>query len=202
MTHKKALKLFFQSFLLLLLLFALARMISHQSGMFAVLEMVVLVILLLLSVAGLSAYRNIGNKILFLIFLIYTVNVLLFKAENPHLVPGLLLVSLVGLLISMPRRARHATECVDCTCEEPMTSTPPPQKVVEAPVVQVEAGKEKAAPAKTKFTPGKYVASKRSNVYHEPKCEWAKKIQKARQIWFASREEALDKGYKKHDCVK
>lgn len=74
-------------------------------------------------------------------------------------------------------------------------------KITETKLESTKEPKEKAPAVKTTFTPGKYVASKRSNVYHEPKCEWAKKIQKDRQVWFESREEALNKGYKKHSCV-
>lgn len=52
-----------------------------------------------------------------------------------------------------------------------------------------------------KHFPGKFVASKNSNVYHAPKCEWAKKIAKTRRLWFASQEEAWEKGYKGHTCI-
>jgi hypothetical protein len=58
------------------------------------------------------------------------------------------------------------------------------------------SGKTKAA-----FKPGKYVASQRSNIYHEPKCDWAKKIHPSRRVWFASKEDAWEKGYKSHECV-
>lgn len=54
---------------------------------------------------------------------------------------------------------------------------------------------------KVAFKPGKYVASQRSNIYHEPKCDWAKKIRSSRRVWFASKEDAWEKGYKSHDCV-
>ena len=132
---------------------------------------------------------------------------------------SLTLVAALGLLTSIPHRSSRSCEvkcgekcgqeCNNCcgTCQcgpEPMTSAPPQRmsaKVEPKAAVEVEA-KESATPVKAKFIPGKYEASKRSNVYHEPKCDWAKKIQKVRQVWFASREEALNKGYKKHDCVK
>lgn len=52
-----------------------------------------------------------------------------------------------------------------------------------------------------KHSPGKYVASKSSNVYHEPKCDWAKKIKKDRQLWFPDKKDAQKKGYRKHSCV-
>jgi methylphosphotriester-DNA--protein-cysteine methyltransferase len=66
----------------------------------------------------------------------------------------------------------------------------------------VSAAKFEVNKPEVKFVPGKYIASKSSNVYHEPKCDWAKKIHKSRQLWFASKEEAWEKGFKAHSCVK
>ncbi len=69
------------------------------------------------------------------------------------------------------------------------------------------ASAAKAASARTArlsgavHVPGKYVASISSTYYHEPKCEWAKKIMKSRQVWFNDKKEAWEKGLKKHDCV-
>jgi phosphatidylserine/phosphatidylglycerophosphate/cardiolipin synthase-like enzyme len=41
-----------------------------------------------------------------------------------------------------------------------------------------------------------YVASKNSTVFHTPDCKWAQRIKEENKIWFKTREEALDKGYK------
>jgi hypothetical protein len=54
---------------------------------------------------------------------------------------------------------------------------------------------------KAAHSPGKYIASKYGNTYHEPKCEWANKINKTHQVWFAEKENAWEKGYKAHSCV-
>ncbi len=217
--QKTAGRLFGQAFLSLILLFALAHLVVIKNNilMFA---LPVLVVLLLLSTIGLATYKKGGDRLLFTAFLLHTLNVLVlwFLYDSFYIV--LLLVSLLGLLISRPNCSRKVKVCDDCTCESmaPTVSTPPPQKVVDGKVVEaaVEA-KERAEPkehagktpsntstqsVKATFTPGKYVASKRSNVYHEPRCDWAKKIKKDRRVWFVSREEALNKGYKKHDCVK
>ncbi|MBS3123072.1 hypothetical protein J4437_00395 [Candidatus Woesearchaeota archaeon] len=51
------------------------------------------------------------------------------------------------------------------------------------------------------FSPGKYVASKFGNTYHEPKCEWAKRIKSYKQVWLESKEIAWEKGFKAHKCV-
>ena len=203
MTNKSLGKFFLQSSLLLILLSFLVYL-TTMYGSPLVVEVTGLVILLLLSVVGLAAYNNYGSKIVFCVFPLYILNLLfLWYFYNWQLYPALLLVSLFGFLVSLPSRPGRKGE--ENACEpSAMASTPPPQKVGEAPKVEpklVSSKESVVLPAKAKFIPGKYVASKRSNVYHEPKCDWAKKIQKARQVWFASREEALNKGYKKHGCV-
>ena len=66
---------------------------------------------------------------------------------------------------------------------------------------QIDQIEKKTSSISVKHSPGKFVASKNSNVFHVPKCEWAKKIAKIRQLWFATKEEAWEKGYKSHNCV-
>ena len=51
------------------------------------------------------------------------------------------------------------------------------------------------------FSPGKFVASKKANKFHSPKCDWALRINKENQIWFNSREEAETKGLEADKCV-
>lgn len=41
-----------------------------------------------------------------------------------------------------------------------------------------------------------YVASKNSTVFHTPNCKWVQRIKEENKIWFSTREEALEKGYK------
>jgi hypothetical protein len=70
-----------------------------------------------------------------------------------------------------------------------------------------EAKKEEAPlepwPSVTElFYPGKFIASNRSDYYHAPKCDWAKKIAENRRVWFKSEQEAKKKGFKKHSCLK
>ena len=43
---------------------------------------------------------------------------------------------------------------------------------------------------------GKYVASKNSTFYHYPWCPGAQKIKEENKIWFQTKEEAGDRGYK------
>lgn len=189
MASKSVAKLLLQAFLLVVLFFGLTRVVVTSQGLFASLELAGLLFLLSLSVAGFANYKSWGDRVIFLVFLMYLCNLVLVWYFYGSLYVTLLLVSLFGFLVSLPERRNYLPQK-----NEPSAV---PSPVRDAPKPVEEAPKPKAT-----FSPGKYVASKRSNVYHEPKCEWAKKIQKERRLWFASREEALDKGYKKHDCVK
>ena len=64
-----------------------------------------------------------------------------------------------------------------------------------------EGGDKPVSPTiKTEFYPGKYVASSTGTVFHKATCEWAKKIQKKKQVWFGTEEEAT-KSYKPHSCL-
>ena len=53
---------------------------------------------------------------------------------------------------------------------------------------------------KATYTPGKFVGSEKGNKFHLPKCVWAANIKKENQVWFDSEEEAIRRGYKKHNC--
>ena len=63
-----------------------------------------------------------------------------------------------------------------------------------------EESKIEAMVEKT-FTPGKFIASKNANKFHSPKCDWALRIGKSNQMWFASKEEAQSKGFEADKCV-
>ena len=192
MVSKKLSNLFLQGFVLLVLFFGMIQIIVSSQGLFMALELVGLLFLLLLSVAGFLHYKK--ASLLSLVFLLYIFNLVAIWYFYQSLYVILLLASLFGFLISLPKKKSAPKSMVVTYGNEPHSQVfeplPPAKEVVVKP-----------AESETKFTPGKYVASKRSNVYHEPKCDWAKKIQKDRQLWFTDRKEALNKGYKKHSCV-
>ncbi len=71
---------------------------------------------------------------------------------------------------------------------------------------KMEPKEEKAeakaeATLKKTFTPGKYVASKKANKFHSPKCDWAARISKENRVWFNSKEEAKKQGFEADKCV-
>ena len=48
---------------------------------------------------------------------------------------------------------------------------------------------------------GKFVASKRGKFYHKAGSEWAEKIKENNRVWFASKEDAWEAGYKAHKDI-
>ncbi|MEW5897141.1 MAG: hypothetical protein AB1668_05585 [Nanoarchaeota archaeon] len=199
-------KLLLYALFLVLLLFGLARIIAPARGRFLQLEIAGFALLLILSLVGFVLYnRPAGERILFYVFLFYTANLILIWLFFNSLYIVLLGISLVGMLISFPQKGK--SKKIKSSEVKPHSEikakhkdtdkTPPAEQAEEKSVASA-----KATPAATKYSPGKYVASKNSNRYHEPKCDWAKKIRSDRRIWFESKEKAWEKGFRAHDCVK
>ena len=66
---------------------------------------------------------------------------------------------------------------------------------------ELKAEQVQAGNVSRSFTPGKFVASKKANKFHSPKCDWAQRISKDNQVWFNSKEEAKAKGFEPDRCV-
>ena len=100
--------------------------------------------------------------------------------------------------MSLPRKEEEDFE----------VETYPQKEVVESlpvePVVEevIEKTPETPKTVKAVHSPGKYIASTGGSVYHEPKCDWAKRIVKKRMVWFNDKRSANRKGYRGHSCVK
>ena len=106
----------------------------------------------------------------------------------------LLLIGLVGFFMALPKKKHLAAE--------PKSYSEVPHSVVfDEPVKETKGHQAVKRVSSAYHSPGKFVASKRSNIYHAPKCDWAKKIKKERRKWFNSKEEAWEQGYKAHSCV-
>lgn len=67
---------------------------------------------------------------------------------------------------------------------------------------QVKGEQSKSDNVNLQNKTGMFVASKNSKVYHLPDCQYVKRIKDANKIWFKSAEEAEEKGYSPHSCVK
>ena len=66
---------------------------------------------------------------------------------------------------------------------------------------ELKAEQRQAGNVSRAFVPGKFVASKKANKFHSPKCDWAQRIGKDNQVWFNSKEEAKAKGFEPDRCV-
>ncbi len=188
--------------LLVVLLFGMVRIFVSGSGRFFALELVGFVILIILSFIGFIGYaKPWGERVLFFTFLLYMINLALLWYFNGSLYLVLLFLALFGFILSLPKqgplKSRVKKTVSGAAVEEPHSMVfDEPKETVSRPVAR-KGTTEKSV----KYSPGKYVASKSSNVYHEPKCDWAKRIHKSRQVWFDGKEQAWEKGYKKHSCV-
>ncbi len=183
--------------IVVLSLFGLTQVIAQGHGLYLKLELAGLAALVILSLVGFCGYNKpCGERALFFMFWLYIINLLLIWYFLGSLYFILLLLALAGFLMSMPKK-----KCCSYSKAPGSAEKKEEGKKEEAPAAEAKTAETKSVKPAVKHTPGKYVASKRSNVYHAPKCDWAKKIKKDRQVWFNNKEEAWEKGYKKHDCV-
>ncbi len=171
---KSKFKLIIYALLTAILLFGLLEIFVSSGGLFFDLELVGFIVLVLLATVGLSAA---SEKVLFFTFILHLINLVLLWFYQGDFYIVLTVLSLFGILLSFPQKKERPIQ------EEPHSMVFDP---VEPEVTH---------------TPGKYVASKTSNVYHEPKCDWAKRIHENKQLWFGKKEDAWEKGYKAHSCV-
>jgi hypothetical protein len=204
-------KLLFYAIVLVLLFFGMIRIFINGTGKFFNLELLGFLFLLVLALIGFIGYAKVwGERVLFFVFLFYLVNLVLVWRYTDGISFLLLFLALIGFLMAVPKKV-----CSSCEPESEVVPQlvsevgEPHSEVFNVPAVKVEekapkvvAKKVAAKKPAAKHSPGKYVASNMSNVYHEPKCEWAKRIKSDRLIWFKDKREATNKKYRKHACVK
>ncbi len=200
-------KLVVYAILFVILFFGLLRIFITGGKYFLRLELLGFLFLLLLTLIGFVGYAKAwGERVFFFVFLFYIGNLVLLWYFSRSLYMVLLLASLIGFLMSIPKRIERGIH-------HPISDYPKPEAVSASQVAAsepqhsvvldktVKATKKKTTKKPTTHSPGKYVASNLSNIYHEPKCDWAKKIHRSRRIWFKKKEDAWEKGYRAHSCV-
>lgn len=172
-----------------LLFYGWVRLLDVGGRKFLLLELAGLLALLLLSLGGFLSYGTAKGRVLFFtVFLLYLGNLILVWHYSGALYLVLILLAAFGFILSFPKAGI------------PKITPKKPKEELHSMVFE-EPKEETMKSKSTTYTPGKYVASQSSNVYHEPKCDWAKKIQKSRQLWFEDKKEAVEKGFRKHSCV-
>lgn len=193
-------KLFIYLLVLVILFLGLLNIIGRLPNTVYFMELLGFLFLLLLTVLAFFGYHSKwGERVLFFVFLFYALNLVLVWYARGSLYLILLVLALLGGVLSFPRKRAAPKKELD----EPHSQVfdaPVPKKEAKS-VAAAESAEGSVSASKVKYSPGKFVASKAGNTYHEPKCEWAKKIHKERRVWFAAKEEAWKKGYKAHGCV-
>ncbi len=211
-SQPSTLKLTVYAVLFVLLFVGLLEITFQSSGRLFALEAVGTLGLALFVFVGAVHYRKgWGQNLFFVTFLLVIANLLLLRSFTNSLYVVMLLCALIGFILSIPRK--HCRKAKTCSSDQEPHSvvfdTPVDKKTVSqaASEVKTEVKTEKSSKkeaeekAAVSFSPGKYMASTRGNVYHEAKCDWAKKVGKTNRLWFQSKKEAEDKGYKAHGCV-
>tara|TARA_Y100000310_G_C20568290_1_gene756675 strand:+ start:409 stop:1011 length:603 start_codon:yes stop_codon:yes gene_type:complete len=197
--EKSMFKFFVYVLVIFVLLMIMIPLIFSFTGKVIRLELVGLAGLILLSLIGFVGYRTSwGERVLFFVFLFSLANLMLIWHFTNKLFLLPLFFSVFGFLMSLPRKEEEDFE----------VETYPQKEVVESlpvePVVEevIEKTPETPKTVKAVHSPGKYIASTGGSVYHEPKCDWAKRIVKKRMVWFNDKRSANRKGYRGHSCVK
>mgnify|MGYP001572139228 CR=1 FL=1 len=176
------LSFFFTDILLLVVFIGLSRTVFKLSGFGFIVELLGLFVLLMIAFLSLiPAYEdaNSGWGFLALVFFLVLIDLFLIWLRTNLFTKTQLLTAFaasMGLFIAIvklkPKRLERA-----------------------------EGDENVVSPAvKTEFYPGKYVASSTGTVFHKATCDWAKKIQKKKQVWFGTEQEAK-KSYKPHSCL-
>ncbi len=216
--EKSKFKLGLYAMVLVLVFFSLIRVFVDGSGKFFMLELLGFLVLLILTLIGFIGYKEYwGERVLFFVFLMYLINVILVWKYNGNLSFFSLFLGLLGFVLAISGlSAGSGEDKKNKKGKIKLPLKPKPAPIIDEPhsevfdlpdeefAVDKEDEKEESvgeAKKTAKFNPGKYVASNMSNTYHEPRCEWAKKISANRRVWFKDKNEAQKKGYKKHGCV-
>jgi len=145
-------------------------------------------------------------------FAAYFINItfLYFYSQNQALFVLLILTTIIGFIMSIENirgriRARSEYEKEVMREAEELTKAEEelPDLIVEEvkpskQVVETKIKKKKI----TKKPIKRYVASRKGANYHEPGCRWARKILPKRKIWFKTKKEAEEDGFKPCVCVK
>ena len=175
---KSSLRLFVYALLSTLLLFGLIRVVLSMGGNLFNLELFVFVIFLALTLGGLVGYKTWGEEVLFWVFLFYLMNLLGLWFLLGSVSVVLLVLALMGLILALSKKRKVKSVPAEEELHNQVFESAKTVSETKTEEVKTETIKKEAT-----FTPGKYVASKSSNVYHEPKCDWAKKIREGRWVW-------------------
>jgi len=87
-------------------------------------------------------------------------------------------------------------------CKNLFNAEPIKEYIEINPSNQVKGEQSKLDNVNLQNKTGMFVASKNSKIYHLSNCNYVKRIKDENKIWFGSAEEARERGYSPHSCVK
>ena len=173
----------FVAYIALLITFlGLIGMIFNLHGIAFILEFLILLALVLAAIiaaVGISTSQRWAWILLTSFFAFVFLDMIFIKlisTQKPEMFLYLLVVAIAGFFISLFS--------------------------IETKRKEIAEGKKEAKSVEKSFKPGKYIASRTGKKFHAPKCDWAKKVKKENAVWFDSKEDAMNAGYKADDCVK
>lgn len=201
---KSSAKLLIYGFLLLVLFLIMVLVAFSFKGKLIRAEILALLFLMFLALIGFSGYpKGWGERVLFFVFVLSLGNLVFiwYFTQRLFLLP--LLLALLGLLLSWPKKEK-VKKMLGQQGKKEAKEAEPYSEIWEAEKEGDEEAKEEKRKTRrnVEYSPGKYVASRMGSVYHEPRCDWAKKIEEGRRVWFEDKKEAKKKGYEAHSCVR
>ena len=203
---KPSISFFIMIFIILFVVIGFKLIVFDLHRFAFVIELMVLLVFIFLLTFSMHAVYN--NKawgwtlagVTLILLLINTFFILLLKRtfETPHITT--IFFSVVGLVIVLLnlKRGREPDES-KIGGHGKVTDYYPYIDKMEPKEEQISKGQE--TKVEKKFTPGKFVASKKANKFHTAKCDWAGRISRENQLWFNSKEEAQSKGFQADRCV-
>ena len=202
MMERPSISFFAMNFILLFIVVSFILMIFDLHRFAFVFELgIALVLFFFLAFSMFAAYhdRKWGWTILGAILILLMIDTLFisfaaktFDTENITII----FFSVIGVLIAM-FSLRGAARETDANKIEDYEKTKDYYPYID----KMEPYEKKEPSMEKTFTPGKFIASKKANKFHSPKCDWAKKISKPNQLWFNSQEEAEAQGLEADQCV-
>lgn len=211
------------NFILLFSAIAFILIVFELRGIAFVFELGILLIFMILLASSMFVVHHnkkwgwtvLGATLVLLLLNIFFIFVFTGAFGTAHTVAAFL--SVVGLIIALLNMRGSAQEYYGGEEESgkakeyyPYIDKMEPKEEAKAEIKQelkeeikeeLKEEQEKEAHVSKAFTPGKFVASKKANKFHSPKCDWAKRIGKANRIWFNSEQEAKSQGFEADGCV-
>ena len=202
MMEKPGISFFAMNFILIFVIIGFILIVFDLHRFAFVFElMILLVFIFLLAFAMFVIYRNeklgwtiLGAALILLLLDTFFIILLAGAFETAHITT--IFFSVIGLLVILLnlRTAKSYESETEDERKKAKNYYPYIDKM-EPQESKMESKIEKT------FVPGKFVASKKANKFHIAKCDWAKRISKANQIWFNSEEEAKSQGFEADRCV-